>query len=43
MPDKWEYPYYCVWDSAFHAVTFALIDPDFAKEQLSVDGKVFVQ
>ncbi|MGB5634673.1 MAG: glucosidase [Waterburya sp.] len=34
MPDKWEYPYYCVWDSAFHAVTFALIDPDFAKEQL---------
>lgn len=34
MPDKWEYPYYCVWDSAFHAVTFALIDPDFAKQQL---------
>ena len=34
MPDKWEYPYYCVWDSAFHAVTLALIDPDFAKEQL---------
>jgi hypothetical protein len=34
MPDKWEYPWYAVWDSAFHAVTFALIDPDFAKEQL---------
>jgi hypothetical protein len=34
MPDKWEYPQYAVWDSAFHAVTFALIDPDFAKEQL---------
>lgn len=34
MPDKWEYPYYCVWDSAFHAVTFALIDPEFAKQQL---------
>ena len=39
MPDKWEYPYYCVWDSAFHVVTFALIDPDFAKEQL----KLFTQ
>jgi hypothetical protein len=34
MPDKWEYPYYCVWDSAFHCVTFALIDPEFAKQQL---------
>ncbi|TVQ46763.1 MAG: glucosidase [Gloeocapsa sp. DLM2.Bin57] len=39
MPDKWEYPYYCVWDSAFHAITFALIDPDFAREQL----KLFTQ
>jgi hypothetical protein len=36
MPDKWEYPNYAVWDSAFHAVTLALIDPDFAKEQLSL-------
>jgi hypothetical protein len=34
MPDKWEYPYFCVWDSAFHAITLALIDPDFAKEQI---------
>lgn len=34
MPDKWEYPYFCVWDSAFHAITLALIDPEFAKEQL---------
>jgi len=34
MPDKWEYPYYCVWDSAFHCVTFALIDAEFAKHQL---------
>jgi hypothetical protein len=34
MPDKWEYPYYCVWDSAFHCVTFALIDPEYAKQQL---------
>jgi hypothetical protein len=34
MPDKWEYPWYAAWDLAFHAVTFALIDPNFAKKQL---------
>jgi hypothetical protein len=34
MPDKWEYPWYAAWDLAFHCVTFALIDPNFAKEQL---------
>ena len=34
MPDKWEYPWYAAWDLAFHCVTFALIDPDFAKDQL---------
>ncbi|SDV49760.1 MGH1-like glycoside hydrolase domain-containing protein [Chitinasiproducens palmae] len=36
MPDKWEYPWYASWDLAFHAVTFALIDPDFAKKQLAL-------
>ena len=34
MPDKWEYPWYAVWDSAFHAVPLARLDVDFAKEQL---------
>ncbi|MDT7041711.1 MGH1-like glycoside hydrolase domain-containing protein [Candidatus Nitronereus thalassa] len=34
MPDKWEYPWYATWDLAFHCVPFALIDPDFAKDQL---------
>ncbi len=34
MPDKWEYPWYAAWDLAFHTVSFALIDPEFAKEQL---------
>ncbi|BAN27912.1 MGH1-like glycoside hydrolase domain-containing protein [Caballeronia insecticola] len=34
MPDKWEYPWYASWDLAFHAVAFAMIDPDFAKKQL---------
>lgn len=34
MPDTWEYPWYASWDLAFQAVTFALIDPEFAKQQL---------
>ncbi len=34
MPDKWEYPWYAAWDLSFHCVTFALIDPEFAKGQL---------
>lgn len=34
MPDKWEYPWYAAWDLAFHAVPLALIDPEFAKNQL---------
>jgi hypothetical protein len=34
MPDKWEYPWFAAWDLAFHATTFALIDPIFAKDQL---------
>ncbi len=34
MPDTWEYPWYAAWDLAFHCVTFALIDPVFAKQQL---------
>ena len=36
MPDKWEYPWYAAWDLAFHAIPLALVDPDFAKEQLSL-------
>src|SRR6202171_2595316 len=34
MPDKWEYPWYASWDLAFHTIPIALVDPDFAKEQL---------
>ena len=34
MPDKWEYPWFAAWDLAFHSVAFALIDVDFAKDQL---------
>ncbi len=34
MPDKWEYPWYASWDLGFHAVSFALLDPAFAKSQI---------
>jgi hypothetical protein len=34
MPDKWEYPWYAAWDLGFHMISFATLDPDFAKEQL---------
>ncbi len=34
MPDKWEYPWFAAWDLAFHAVSLALIDPEWAKRQL---------
>jgi len=34
MPDKWEYPWYASWDLAFHCIPLALVDPDYAKQQL---------
>ena len=34
MPDKWEYPWYAAWDLAFHCIPLAIVDPDFAKDQL---------
>lgn len=34
MPDKWEYPWFAAWDSAFHMIPFAAVDPEFAKKQL---------
>jgi hypothetical protein len=36
MPDKWEYPWYAAWDLAFHSIPLALVDSDFAKEQLTL-------
>ncbi len=36
MPDKWEYPWYAAWDLAFHCLPLALVDSEFAKEQLSL-------
>lgn len=34
MPDKWEYPWYAAWDLAFHCIPLAMLDAQFAKDQL---------
>jgi len=34
MPDKWEFPWFAAWDLSFQALTYALIDIEFAKLQL---------
>jgi len=34
MPDKWEYPWYASWDLALQCLPIAMIDPEFAKNQL---------
>ncbi len=39
MPDTWEYPWYATWDLSFHCLALALIDVDFAKEQLVLLGR----
>ena len=36
MPDKWEYPWFAAWDLAFHTIPLAIIDPGFAKRQLTL-------
>ncbi|KAI9336571.1 Six-hairpin glycosidase-like protein [Obelidium mucronatum] len=36
LPDKWEYPFFACWDTAFHCVVLAQIDPWFAKKQLTL-------
>ncbi len=36
MPDKWEFPWFAAWDTAFHVLPLAMIDPDFAKKQLDL-------
>ncbi len=36
MPDKWEYPWFAAWDLAFHCAALALVDIDFAKDQIEL-------
>lgn len=41
MPDTWEYPWFAAWDLAFHCVALTLVDPEFAKVQLSLLTREF--
>jgi hypothetical protein len=41
MPDKWEYPWYAAWDLAFHTLPLAIVDSDFAKEQMELMLRAF--
>ena len=41
MPDKWEYPWYAAWDLAFHTISLALVDSEFAKRQLRLITKAW--
>ena len=34
MPDKWEYPWFAAWDTAFHMLPFCAVDSAFTKHQL---------
>lgn len=34
MPDKWEYPWFAAWDTAFHMLPFCAVDSSFSKHQL---------
>ena len=34
VPDKWEYPCFFSWDTAFHSLPMAVLDPEYAKRQL---------
>jgi len=43
MPDKWEYPWYAAWDLAFHCISLAVIDGEFAKQQLILLGREWYQ
>lgn len=33
---RWEYPFFAAWDTAFHCIPLAVVDPTFAKKQLDV-------
>ncbi len=36
VPDSWEFPWFAAWDLAFHTLPLALVDVDFAKQQLEI-------
>jgi hypothetical protein len=36
MPDKWEYPWFAHWDTCFHMIPMAMVDPPYAKRELEL-------
>jgi hypothetical protein len=34
VPDTWEYPWFAAWDTAFHCIPLARLDPEWARRQL---------
>ena len=34
--ERWEYPFFAAWDTAFHCIPLAIVDPAFAKKQLDL-------
>lgn len=36
MRVRWEYPFFAAWDTAFHCIPLAVVDPAFAKKQLDL-------
>jgi hypothetical protein len=36
MPDSWEYPWFAAWDLAYQCAALALVDLDFAKDQIEL-------
>ena len=36
MPDTWEYPWFAAWDLSYHCGALALVDVDFAKDQIEL-------
>jgi len=36
MPDKWEFPWFASWDLGFHCITLAHVDPQLAKQQITL-------
>jgi hypothetical protein len=34
VPDKWEYPWFAAWDTAFHCMALARVDLEWTKRQL---------
>ena len=43
MPDPWEYPWFAAWDLGFHCVPWAHLDPAFAKYQIVVMLREWIQ